>query len=145
MQPPLETLTFPETITAVELDQSGANLFAVTNGFLYSIPLEDCGRHAYCLDCVSDRDPLCGWCSVQSVCSKRSDCQSNNLTNRWIDTDSSACLAVSAVSPDISNLNVVTNVRHSILHSDSILSGCYATHDTIIAPCHPDRFHLLSL
>ena len=47
-------------------------------------PLETCSSSANCSSCVTNGDPLCGWCSVESKCSRRSQCRSNNETLRYL-------------------------------------------------------------
>ena len=47
-------------------------------------PLETCSSSANCSSCVTNSDPLCGWCSVESKCSRRSQCQNNNETMRYL-------------------------------------------------------------
>ena len=66
------------------------------------------------MQCVSDRDPLCGWCSVQNICNRRSLCINSNLTYRWIDDDVSQCTSVNDVSPDAASINIHTNVRTNV-------------------------------
>ena len=109
-EPALERLTFSERITGVRADQLGDRLFAITNSRLLRIPVSDCERHETCSQCVSDRDPLCGWCSVQNSCLRQSLCYNSLLTYRWIADDVSTCLSVTAISPDSSNINIGTNV-----------------------------------
>ena len=47
-------------------------------------PLETCSSSANCSSCATNGDPLCGWCSVESKCSRRSQCQNNNETMRYL-------------------------------------------------------------
>ena len=58
-----------------------------------------------CLSCVSDRNPLCGWCVVEDKCSRVSECSDGNSTSdRWIRANSTAdnsslCISFT-VTPD---------------------------------------------
>ena len=124
VEPALECLTFSERITGVKTDQSGDRLFAITNSRLLRIPVSDCERHESCLECVSDRDPLCGWCSVENSCQRQSLCSNSNLTYRWIADDVTECLSVTAISPNSSNINIETNVSYCI---PILFSCCYVT------------------
>ena len=108
--PQLETLTFSGDFTAIKTDQSGSRLFAISHSELFVIPVIDCERHSSCADCVSDRDPMCGWCSVQRVCSVRSHCENYNLAYRWIDENNSQCFDVYELFPIASYFNISTNV-----------------------------------
>ena len=47
-------------------------------------PLETCSSSANCSSCVINGDPLCGWCSVEGKCSRRSQCRKNNETMRYL-------------------------------------------------------------
>ena len=101
--------TFRDRVSA--LVPIGTNhILALTPRELLRIPVSDCERHETCNQCVSDRDPLCGWCSVQNSCLRQSLCYNSLLTYRWIADDVSTCLYVTAISPDSSNINIGTNV-----------------------------------
>ena len=124
VEPVLERLTFSERITGVRTDQSGERIFAITNSRLLRIPVSDCERHETCGECVSDRDPLCGWCSAENSCKRQSVCENSHLTYRWIDDDVTTCLSVTGISPDSSNINIDTDVCHCI---PILFSRCYVT------------------
>ena len=46
--------------------------------FLY--PLETCSTVSTCVECT-EAGPLCGWCTVENQCSRRSQCQGRVLTS----------------------------------------------------------------
>ena len=100
------------------------HILALTPRELLRIPVSDCERHESCLDCVSDRDPLCGWCSVENSCQRQSLCSNSNLTYRWIADDVTECLSVTAISPNSSNINIETSVSYCI---PILFSCCYVT------------------
>ena len=55
------------------------------------MPLEECSMNRNCSSCVSDRNPLCGWCVVENKCSRISQCANGNSTSdRWIRANSTA-------------------------------------------------------
>ncbi|KAI6654202.1 Plexin-A4-like [Oopsacas minuta] len=99
------------------------HILALTPRELLRIPVSDCGRHDNCMECVQDRDPLCGWCSVQNECTRQSNCTNNNLTNRWIQDEVTECLAVTSVSPDSSNININTTVTISASNLPELSTG----------------------
>ncbi|KAI6661542.1 Plexin-A4-like [Oopsacas minuta] len=99
------------------------HILALTPRELLRIPVSDCGRHDNCMECVQDRDPLCGWCSVQNKCTRQSNCINHNLTNRWIQDDVTECLAVTSVSPDLSNININTTVTISASNLPELSTG----------------------
>ena len=100
------------------------HILALTPRELLRIPVSDCERHETCGECVSDRDPLCGWCSVENSCKRQSVCENSHLTYRWIDDDVTTCLSVTGISPDSSNINIDTDVCHCI---PILFSRCYVT------------------
>ena len=57
-------------------------------------PLETCSSSTNCSSCVTNSDPLCGWCSVENKCSVT--CSTNFITS------SSGCLLpmITSISPD---------------------------------------------
>ena len=124
VEPPFESLTFAQSITTIKTDKSGYRLFAISDTSLFMIPVSDCERHLSCNACVSDSDPLCGWCSVQRVCSRRSMCENYNITNRWIDNDVTSCFAVSSLYPSTSYFNIKASVRNQcVCILESILAN----------------------
>ena len=63
-------------------------------------PLETCSSSAGCSSCVTNSDPLCGWCSVESKCSRRSQCQNNNETMRYLaQGDKNSCMNTVVFDP----------------------------------------------
>ena len=108
VEPVLENIMLPgsDPVTDLKLDQSERTLFAITNTQLFRVPVADCGRHSTCVECVSDRDPLCGWCGIQNSCTRLSQCTNYNLTFRWIRDDLTSCFSISEVSPNTSNINL---------------------------------------
>ena len=57
-------------------------------------PLETCSSSTNCSSCITNSDPLCGWCSVESKCSVT--CSTNFITS------SSGCFlpTITSISPD---------------------------------------------
>ena len=64
-----------------------------------AIPVEDCELFRECTSCTGLGDPLCGWCSIEKKCSRRSECSNNNETRRWIQ-DQTMCIGTFAISPN---------------------------------------------
>ena len=120
VEPALEniTLTGSDPVTDLKLDRSEQTLFALTDRQLFRVPVEDCGSHSTCEECVSDRDPLCGWCGIQNTCTRLSQCANYNLTYRWIRDDTTFCFSISQVSPDSSNINLGNIVSSSLTMID---------------------------
>ena len=71
-----------------------------------AILVEDCQSFRDCTSCTGLGDPLCGWCSIENKCSRRSECSNYNETRRWIQ-DQSMCIASFAISPDTHPVEVI--------------------------------------
>ena len=48
------------------------------------VPIEQCSNLTGCLSCVVNVNPLCGWCTVEQKCSRRSQCQNSTLAGSWL-------------------------------------------------------------
>ena len=66
---------------------------------MIAILVEDCESFRDCTNCTGLGDPLCGWCSIENKCSRRSECSNNNETRRWIQNHT-MCIANFAISPN---------------------------------------------
>ena len=52
--------------------------------------------------CVGLGDPLCGWCVIENKCSRRSFCQDNNESGRYlIQGSSDSCINSVTITPPI--------------------------------------------
>ena len=61
--------------------------------FLY--PLETCSEATTCEECTGEGSfPLCGWCTVENKCSRRSQCESSSEERRWV-VSSEQCIIIS--------------------------------------------------
>ena len=81
------------------------------------IPIEDCSQSLRdCTSCAASMDPLCGWCSIEKKCSRRSECSNNTETRRWIQEEE-MCMGNFSISPNaLSAENINQKVCFSHLH-----------------------------
>jgi len=70
-----------------------------------AIPVEDCESFSDCTSCSGLGDPLCGWCSIEKKCSRRSECSNNTETRRWIQNQT-MCIVNFAISPTTHSVEV---------------------------------------
>ena len=68
------------------------------------VPLEECSTYTDCDSCINHRNPLCGWCTVEEKCSRRSQCQNATGTMRW-EQNITECITIIDVSPNQFVLN----------------------------------------
>ena len=83
-----------------------------------AIPVEDCGSFIDCTSCSSLEDPLCGWCSIERKCSRRSECRNNNETKRWIQ-DQTMCIAIVdfAILPNVLSVQMINQKVCSVAYT----------------------------
>ena len=76
-------------------------------------PLERCSESATCGECTGENSfPLCGWCTVEDKCSRRSQCLNSSQSGRWVQS-SSDCISTT-VSPSKFILDSPTIVNGSM-------------------------------
>ena len=82
-------------------------------------PLETCSTVSTCGECT-EAGPLCGWCTVENKCSRRSQCQNSSELRRWVDSFDQ-CINTT-VTPDQFVLDTPTIVRTTISSGGNVLS-----------------------
>nr|XP_009490917.1 PREDICTED: plexin-C1 [Pelecanus crispus] len=63
----------------------------VDNNYIYlssankvrRIPVANCGRYVSEQECLSAKDPYCGWCSLNQRCTLKENCTSSNSIKGW--------------------------------------------------------------
>ncbi|XP_065900650.1 plexin-A2-like isoform X2 [Dysidea avara] len=74
-------------------------VYGLTSEQVIPILVEDCQSLRDCTSCAASMDPLCGWCSIEKKCSRRSECSNNTETRRWIQEEE-MCIVNFAISPN---------------------------------------------
>lgn len=95
------------------------HIYAMTQFGVYKVRLFECEKFTSCGDCLSSGDPFCGWCTLESRCSSKPDCQSNDLPGRWVFpvmlSSTASCPAALTAVPSKSDVNLSTQVILSFL------------------------------
>ena len=104
---------------------------------VHRLPVEECSNFTDCSACITNGGLLCGWCSVENMCSRRPQCANSNSSDglRWAQTID-RCLTVgiaSAVSisgeetaypRETSSINITLSNLPPPLTSDSEFFQC---------------------
>lgn len=89
-----------------QIESSGVFHVLVVIMQIFTVPIDDCSSNTNtdCSSCVSSGNPLCGWCVVESRCSRQFHCQngSSNSSARWIPTNIPSADAVTGTGNDTS-------------------------------------------
>ena len=79
---------------------------------LAKIKVERCQEHGNCWQCLAARNPYCGWCSLESRCTLKADCDDNGRglatlsvpdrapSGRWLSIDTAQCIDFEEVRPE---------------------------------------------
>lgn len=80
------------------IDESKESIYAMTSFKVAKIPVQTCSDHTTCKSCLSNRDPYCGWCVLESRCATNTSC---NTT--WIPAapGNATCLRMTITPSDI--------------------------------------------
>lgn len=87
-------------------DKTQMFLYAMSDRKVAKIPVQNCQQYTTCSECLSSRDPYCGWCTLEHRCSLKSEC-SNPTASRWknVSNPDLSCIAILNVSPPMAHVS----------------------------------------
>jgi plexin A len=96
---PERTWSLSSSVKSLTYSRGSDYVYAVTGTAVYRLPVEECSNFTDCSSCTTSGGRLCGWCSVENKCSRRSQCSNSTSSLRWVQ-DSGTCLSVSIASAE---------------------------------------------
>ncbi|XP_031199293.1 plexin-B3 [Mastomys coucha] len=82
------------------VDSSGDHLYVLTAQQVDRILVAACPQFSNCTTCLQARDPLCGWCTLQGRCTRRSECGRAAQPNQWLwSYEDNHCLYIQSLLP----------------------------------------------
>ncbi|XP_053906283.1 semaphorin-4E-like [Cuculus canorus] len=93
----LQLFLSPEPVRALRLSSEKGVLYAGSQSQVVQLPVSECRRYKYCLDCVLARDPYCAWSQSANECvllTKQAGSKTTNLIQSVKYGDASSCLNV---------------------------------------------------
>ncbi|XP_059353725.1 plexin-A1b [Carassius carassius] len=58
-------------------------IYTLTDRQVTRVPVERCSQYSSCSECLSSRDPHCGWCVLHNICSRRDRCERADELQRF--------------------------------------------------------------
>eukprot|EP00731_Ephydatia_muelleri_P021672 Em0014g263a len=108
------TWPMPGPVTRLTWTSGQNYVYAITSTSVVQVPIEQCSNFTDCLSCLANVNPLCGWCTVEQKCSRRSQCQNSTVSSRWVQGNKSQCPSNTIVTPTTFTLERPTNVTLTI-------------------------------
>uniref|UniRef100_A0A671KPS4 Plexin-B1-like n=1 Tax=Sinocyclocheilus anshuiensis TaxID=1608454 RepID=A0A671KPS4_9TELE len=92
------------------LDFTKQNVYVLTERKLH---VAQCEKHLDCHSCLSNRDPYCGWCSLEGRCTRKMDCARHAQPHHWIWSYSRErqCVSIESLHPSIQSREEQTQVQ----------------------------------
>ncbi|KAL5475138.1 hypothetical protein EMCRGX_G027197 [Ephydatia muelleri] len=108
------TWPMPGPVTRLTWTSGQNYVYAITSTSVVQVPIEQCSSFTDCLSCAANVNPLCGWCTVEQKCSRRSQCQNSTVSARWVQGNTSQCPSKTIVTPTTFTLERPTNITLTI-------------------------------
>lgn len=80
-------------------DAKRDHLYVVTGKQITRLPVQECINAKTCDSCIASKDPYCGWCASEGVCSRKSDCPKAGEKDHWLWSLDKRCVAVISAYP----------------------------------------------
>ncbi|PIK40581.1 putative plexin-A2 [Apostichopus japonicus] len=101
-------------------------IFITSGDQITKVPVEECHKFTTCEECHMAEDPYCGWCSLQTECTRRIDSQcqgsQNGTSLRWLSSEDD-CLEITGVTPKFAPSRTTTNLTVVVSNLPPISSG----------------------
>uniref|UniRef100_UPI00398E8898 plexin-B2-like n=1 Tax=Pristiophorus japonicus TaxID=55135 RepID=UPI00398E8898 len=89
-------------------------LYVMTEKKITRLPVEECISYKSCDSCIASRDPYCGWCAAEGICSRKSDCPKAGERDHWLWSLNKRCVTVISAVPQNMSRNEEGQVQLNI-------------------------------
>uniref|UniRef100_A0A673GT86 Plexin-B3-like n=1 Tax=Sinocyclocheilus rhinocerous TaxID=307959 RepID=A0A673GT86_9TELE len=99
------------------LDSTKQNVYVLTERKVTKLHVAQCEKHLDCHSCLSNRDPYCGWCSLEGRCTRKMDCARHAQPHHWIWSYNRErqCVSIESLHPSIQSREEQTRVSFTVL------------------------------
>ncbi|XP_051525586.1 plexin-B1-like [Myxocyprinus asiaticus] len=99
------------------LDSTKQNVYVLTERRVTKLQVSQCEMHLDCHSCLSNRDPYCGWCSLEGRCTRKMDCARHAQPHHWIWSygRERQCVSIENLEPAIQSREQQTRVSFTVV------------------------------
>lgn len=98
-------------------DKKEMNVYVMTEKKISKVRVHECSVHKTCGECLSARDPYCGWCSMENKCTLRTNCQDDGADPLfWVNYRNGKCTSITSVTPHQLQRTTARNLELVIDH-----------------------------
>lgn len=98
-------------------DKKEMNVYVMTEKRISKVRVHECSVHKTCSECLTARDPYCGWCSMENKCTLRTNCQDDGADPLyWVNYKNGKCTSITSVTPHQLQRTTARNLELVIDH-----------------------------
>lgn len=98
-------------------DKKEMNIYVMSERKVSKVRVHECNVHRSCGECLTARDPYCGWCSMENKCTLRTNCQDDgNDPLYWVNYKNGKCTSITSVTPHQLQRTTARNLELVIDH-----------------------------
>ncbi|KAK3101853.1 hypothetical protein FSP39_006810 [Pinctada imbricata] len=88
-------------------DRDSQYIFTMSLHKVARIKLHDCDQYKTCTECLSSKDPYCGWCTLENKCVVKSECP-NPTVSRWrkYGRGQEDCIVIMDIAPPMASVEM---------------------------------------
>ncbi|XP_067915390.1 plexin-B2-like [Heterodontus francisci] len=95
-------------------DAKRDHLYVMTEKKITRLPVQECSSYKSCDSCIASRDPYCGWCVAEGICSRKSNCSKAGEKAHWLWSLNKRCVMVMSAVPQNMSRNEEGQVQLNI-------------------------------
>ena len=107
-------------LSGTRMHRNNVDLIVLTPRRVKRIQIADCTQLGFCAECLSKRDPFCGWCSLQNECTLQADCSDlssrlRSSPSKWLSLGAKhQCIHLENITPSSLAIAEMTNISLQI-------------------------------
>jgi len=130
-------------LQGTSMHSNNLDLLVLTPRRVIRLKIASCSHLTFCGECLSNRDPFCGWCSLQNECTVLDDCRGGGSSPSWLSLGARhQCIHLENITPSYVAVAEHTNISLQISalpdlplsdHYQCVYDGHYSLKATRVA------------